>query len=88
MKNKNKIISKMLKAFYSRKDALAESDVLDLASSRLKEYHLNQLEGHIPHKEWPIERDEIKQRLIDFCGAGKGFNLGGKTPVKVMNNML
>ena len=59
-KQGNKIISKMLKAFYSRKDALAESDVLDLASSRLKEYHLNLLEGRIPHKEWPIELDEIK----------------------------
>ncbi len=51
----NQIISKMLKAFHSRKDAIAESDILDLASSRLKEYHFNQLEVHIPHKEWPIE---------------------------------
>jgi len=74
----NQIISKMLKAFYSRKDAIAESDVLDLASSRLKEYHLNQLEEHIPHKEWPIELDEIKQRLIDLLDHVSGTKLGDK----------
>ena len=68
----------MLKAFHSRKDAIAESDILDLASSRLKEYHFNQLEVHIPHKEWPIELDEIKQRLIDLLDHVSGTELGDK----------
>ena len=41
----------MLKSFHSRNDVLAENEVLDLASSRLREYYLNQLENHIPHNE-------------------------------------
>jgi hypothetical protein len=86
-KQGNKIISKMLKAFYSRKDALAESDVLDLASSRLKEYHLNQLEGRIPHKEWPIEPDEIKQRLIDLLDHVSGTELGDKLDAQLKGHL-
>ena len=77
-KQENKVISKMLKAFHSRKDAIAESDILDLASARLKKEHLKQLEAHIPHKEWPIEIDEIKQRLIDLLDHVSGTELGDK----------
>jgi len=83
----NQIISKMLKAFHSRKDAIAESDVLDLASARLKEYHLNQLEGHVPHKEWPIERDEIKQRLIDLLDHVSGTELGDKLDAQLKGHL-
>lgn len=83
--NGNKIISKLLKAFNSRKDAIAENDVLELASARLKEYHLNQLESHIIYEEWPIQTEEIKQRLIDLLDHVAGTDLGNKldTELKV-----
>lgn len=77
-KDGNIIISKMLKAFHARNEALAESDVLELASGRLKEYYLNQLESHIPHNEWPIQVEEIKQRLIDLLDHATGTELGDK----------
>ena len=77
-KDGNTIISKMLKAFHARNEALAESDVLELASARLKEYYLNQLESHIPHNEWPIQVEEIKQRLIDLLDHATGTELGDK----------
>jgi len=77
-KQGDKAISKMLKAFNSRKDAIAENDVLELASTRLRQYHLNQLENHVPHEEWPIEIEEIKQRLIDLLDHVSGSEQGAK----------
>ena len=86
-KQGNNIVSKMLRAFDSRKDAIAESDVLDLASARLKEYHLNQLEAHITDKESPIELDEIKQRLIDLLDHVSGTELGDKLDTQLKGHL-
>ncbi len=79
----NNTIAKLLKAFNSRKDSLAESEVLDRASNRLKEYHLNQLAGHIKHEEWPIQVDEIKQRLIELLDHVSGTDRGDELEIEL-----
>ena len=86
-KNGNKIVSKLLKAFNSRKDAIAESDVLELASARIKQYHLNELENHIIHEEWPIQTEEIKQRLIDLLDHVSGTDLGNKLDAQLKGHL-
>ena len=53
----------------------------------MKEYHLNQLEGHVPHKEWPIERDEIKQRLINLLDHVSGTELGDKLDAQLKGHL-
>lgn len=86
-KHGNKIVSKLLKAFYSRKDSIAENDVLELASARLKEYHFNQLESHIAHEEGPIQIEEIKQRLIDLLDHVSGTELGIKLDAQLKRHL-
>lgn len=76
--NGNKTIAKLLKEFNSRKDLFAKNEVLERASLRLKEYHLNQLSDHIENEEWPIKVDEIKQRLIELLDHVSGTEKGDK----------
>jgi hypothetical protein len=86
-KSGNKIISKMLKSFHSRNDVLAENEVLELASSRLREYYLNQLENHIPYNEWPIQTGEIKQRLHELLDHVAGSELGDKLEFQMKSHL-
>ena len=86
-KQGNKIISKLLKAFNSRKDAIAESNVLELASVRLKEYHIYELDIHIAYEEWPIKTEEIKQHLIELLDHVSGTELGNKLDAQLKNHL-